>query len=107
MDLGHAYQFLAESHLLLCQKDFDRTVALCCRSLKAVKQVMLALGDRALAWAHTGLPEMRATGRARRGGTHPVEASAGMAYLREMRTVEEWCAGPRSRPEGGGVGSGG
>ncbi len=81
--------------------------AFCCQSLKAVEQVMLVRGDWSLAWAYAELPELRSSGKVRRGGAHPVEVSAGMAYLKEMRAVKEWRAGPKRGPTGGGEPSGG
>ncbi len=50
---------------------------------------------------------MRSAGRVRRGGAHPVEISAGMAYLKEMRAVEEWRAGANKGGPKGGEGGGG
>ncbi len=59
-------------------------------------------GDWVLAWAYTGLPELRSTCRVRRGGAHPVEISASMTYFKEMRAVEEWRPGAKKGgPKGG------
>ena len=70
-------------------------------SLKACEQVILDKGDWSLAWSMVGLPELRGTNRVRRGGAHPVELSAGMAYLRELKTIEEWRgAPPKKGPKG-------
>ncbi len=69
--------------------------------MKACEQCVLDKGDWALAWALVGLPDLRGTYRVRHGGAHPVEVSAGVAYLRELRTMEEWRASsvPKKGPK--------
>ena len=44
------------------------------------------------------MPDLESTNRVRRGAAHPVEVAAGMAYLKEIRAVEEWrAAAPRGK----------
>ncbi len=65
------------------------------QALKTLEQVTLDRGDCQLAWAFSGLPDLK---RVRRGAAHPVEVAAGMAYLKEIRAVEEWrAAAPRGK----------
>ncbi len=52
-----------------------------------------------------GLAELRSTGRVRRGAAHPVELSAGVTFLKELRTVEEWRVAGKRGPKGGPSGS--
>ena len=73
-----------------------------CQSLKALEQVTLDKGDWQLAWAYTGLAELKSTNRVKRGAAHPIETAAGMAYLKELRSVEEWRAGAPKKKGGGG-----
>ena len=56
--------------------------------------------DWALAWAYTNLPGLKSTSKVRRGAAHPVEQAAGMAYLKELKTLEEWRGGKRGPPGG-------
>ena len=102
VDLEHAYHLVAEIHRLMHNQEYDMAEAFVCQTLKSFEQVILDRGDWQLAWAYTGLPELRSTSRVRRGGAHPVEISAGMAYLKEMRAVEEWRAGAKKGPKGAG-----
>ena len=108
-DLEHAYMMFAECHrLLIQQKNPAQAEAFICQSLKAVEQCALDRGDWTLAWSFTGLAELKTTGRVRRGAAHPVELSAGMSFLKELKTVEEWRAGSCSKrgDKGGGRGGG-
>ncbi len=95
-DLERCFHMLAEVHRLLNAGQTDHAYAMVCQSLEACEQTVLDKGDWALSWAMVGLPDLRGTNRTRRGGAHPVEMSAGMAYLRELGTIEEW----RSTPAG-------
>ena len=104
-DMEHCFQMLAEVHRLLNAGQTEYAFALVCQSLKACEQVILDKGDWSLAWSMVGLPELRGTNRVRRGGAHPVELSAGMAYLRELKTIEEWRGSPPKKGGGGGGGS--
>ena len=72
--------------------------------LKCLQQAALDKGDWALGWSYTNLPQLESTSRVRRGGAHPVEQAAGMAYLKELRTLEDWREGKRgggTAPAGG------
>ncbi len=103
-DVEHAYYLLAEVHRLVRRVQVDHAEAFTCQALKMLEQVTLDRGDWQLPWAFTGLPELKATSRVRRGAAHPVEVAAGMAYLKELRAVEEWRAGAPKKggPKGGG-----
>ena len=104
-DTEHAFMMMAEVHRLLIQsKNVPQAEAFVCQSLKALEQSALDRGDWTLAWSFTGLAELRSTGRVRRGAAHPVEVSAGMSFLKELRTVEEWRASGKKGPKGGGSG---
>ena len=97
-----------DSHAELC--------ALIAQSFKAVEQ---KTRDRqwGLAWLWTGLPDPRPQGLFHRGLTHPIEHAAGIAYLREMQTLQNHRQGlfgggpPPGNPrhgqgqEGGGLGA--
>ena len=100
-DVRHAYFMMAELHRLLHRRDVDHAEAFLAQCLKGLEQVTLDNGDWSLGWALTGLPEIDVT-RNRRGGAHPVEMAAGMAYLKELKTMEEW----RSSGQRGGGGGG-
>ncbi len=105
-DVGHAYYPLAEAHRLLHRGQIDRAEAFACQSLKTLEQATLDPGDWQLAWAFSGLPELRAASRIRRGAARPVEVAAGMAYLKEFRTMQEcWAPAPKKGPKGGGGGA--
>ncbi len=101
--MEHCFHLLAEVHRLMQAGQTEHAFAMTCQALKACEQVILDKGDWALAWSMVGLPDLRGTNRVRRGGAHPVEMSAGMAYLRELRTIEEWraTAAPKKGPKGG------
>ena len=101
-DVEHSFYMMAEVHRLLMKNQRDHALAFVCQSLKALEQVTLDRGDWALAWSYTNLPTLKSTARTRRGGAHPVEQAAGMAYLKELRALEEW-----RRDKGGGQGGGG
>jgi hypothetical protein len=102
-DLEHSFAMMAEVHRLLIQgKNVPQAEAFVCQSLKALEQAALDRRDWTLAWSFTGLAELRSTGRVRRGAAHPVEVSAGMSFLKELRTVEEWRAAGKKGPKGGG-----
>jgi hypothetical protein len=103
-DVEHAYHLMAEVHRLLHRGQTDHAEAFVCQALKTLEQVTLDRGDWQLAWAYSGLPDLKATSRVRRGAAHPVEVAAGMAYHKEIRAVEEWRA---SAPKKGNKGGGG
>ena len=76
--------------------------ALIAQSFKALEQ---KTRDRqwGLAWVWTGLPDPRPHGVFHRGLTHPIEHAAGIAYLRELQTLQSHRQGLLG---GGGAGSG-
>ncbi len=101
-DEEHPYHLLAEMHRLLHRGQIDHAEVFACQSLKTLEQVTLGRGYWQLAWV-SGLPELRTTSRTRRGAARPVEFAAGMAYLKEIRAMEEWRAvAPKQGPKGGG-----
>ncbi|MBM4023660.1 MAG: hypothetical protein FJ284_15735 [Planctomycetes bacterium] len=104
-DLEHAFMLMAEIHRLLGRREHALAEAFCCQALKAIEQTSLDRGDWSLGWAYTGLAELKSTSRARRGGAHPIELAAGMSFLKELKTVEEWRASGRKGPKGSGGGS--
>ena len=92
--------------LLVQRKNPALAEAFVCQSLKAIEQTCLDRGDWTLGWSFTGLAELKSTGRVRRGAAHPVELSAGMSFLKELRTVEEWRASAKKGAKGGQGGGG-
>jgi len=106
-DLEHSYMMLAEVHRLLMQtRNVPQAEAFVCQALKAIEQTCLDRGDWTLGWSFTGLAELRSTGRVRRGAAHPVELSAGMSFLKEIKTVEEWRAAAKKAGKGSPPGGG-
>ena len=101
-DVEHAYHLMLKAHRLLRRGQGDHAEAFTYPALEMLEQVTSDRRDWQLAWAFSGLPELDSTGRVRRGAAHPVEVAAGMAYLKELRSVEEWRAGAPKKKGGGG-----
>ncbi len=96
VDLEHCFHDVAEVHRLLHRGQTEHAEAFTRQARKAIEPVMLDEGGWALVRAGAGLLELRSTARVRRGGAHPVEVAAGVAY-------EEGREGaPKQSPNGGG-----
>ncbi len=98
---------MAESHRVLTQeRSVARAEAFACQALKRIEQAGLDHGESFLRWSFAGMTELNLAGRMRRGAAHPVELSAGMSFLKELRSVEEWRAWGKKGTEGGPVAGG-
>ena len=107
---------LANLHLLHHTKRFDRLGARVGQFLKATVQTVFAGGDWTVGWQLTGLPDPRPKKRPGRGLIAPQEFASSVAYVKEMRSLEEasWKASqptkqpyinPKTgKPKGGGKG---
>ena len=104
-DVEHAYHGMSEAHRLLRRGGEYHAEAVTYPALKTMEQGTSGRRDWQLAWVISGLPELESAGRVHRGAARSVEAAAGMAFLTEIRAVEERrAAAPRGKgsKKGGG-----
>jgi len=114
-DLERAWAMMAHLHTLYMggEDNFDAIGAKVCQFMKSIECAAQCQGRWDLAWLYAGLPEPRPRALDR-GLAHPVEFAANVAYLKELRTVEDVLRGKMGKDDdegdeldGGGGGNGG
>ena len=104
-DLEHATAIITALHALHRKgpEAYDELGAAISQGFKACEQAARDK-DWTLAWLWTGLPPPRPQGRFTRGLAHPAEHAAGLAYLKEIKTLQEHREQVRGGAHGGGYG---
>ena len=104
-DLEHATAIITALHAIHRKgpESYDELGAAISQGFKACEQAARDK-DWTLAWLWTGLPPPRPQGRFTRGLAHPAEHAAGLAYLKEIRTLQEHREQVRVGAHGGGYG---
>ena len=100
--LHRFFVMLAHLHALHRSGKHGQAYAQVCQYLKVVEQVVLDKGQWDLAWTWTGLEDPEAPMALKKAPVHPVEYSASIGVLREMKTLIEF---PSTLAKGGGGGS--
>ena len=91
VDIERAYLIMCQLHLIHRRgvKHYALMGAKLRQGMKALETANNCGGNWELAWLYTGLPEPRPNNKVSRGIAHPGEFAANVAYLKEVRSLED------------------